>query len=160
MTDQILGGYKRCPDCGEVKPFSEYNKHGAHKDGLQSSCKECEKRYKKKYRENNKDKVRGYRQTYYKKNKDKKLDYEARYCRCVKHPSCPAVGGCGAEFVIFVCPICGKEFRKLKSTVDRAYEKYGQTHFYCSRACYFESRRKARQTEYEKNIKRIMKEVK
>lgn len=32
---------KRCPKCGQVKPFSEFYKSAASKSGLQSYCKDC-----------------------------------------------------------------------------------------------------------------------
>ena len=136
-------GYKRCPKCDKVKPVSEFHKNRSKSDGLQIYCRVCILERGKEYYEENKDK-------FYAKNK--------KYYGCVKKPSCPAVGCNGAEFVIFTCPVCGKEFRRLKSKVDYQYEKYGQTHFYCSRECQRETLRKSHKTEYEKNIKRIRKE--
>ena len=32
---------KRCPRCGETKPFTEFHKHAKRRDGLQSICKSC-----------------------------------------------------------------------------------------------------------------------
>jgi len=32
---------KRCPRCGEEKPFSEFAKNRARRDGLQTYCKPC-----------------------------------------------------------------------------------------------------------------------
>lgn len=143
MTEEIPEGYKRCSMCREVKPVGEFHKNKYRKDGLQNCCKICMWEISKKY---------------YKENKERELENQKKYYRCVKKTSCPAVGGYGAEFVILTCPICGKEFRQLKSKVDYLYEKRGQTHFYCSKACFYESKRKAHTTEYEKNIKRIRKE--
>lgn len=34
---------KRCTKCKEEKPLDEFNKHAAHKDGLQYVCRTCEK---------------------------------------------------------------------------------------------------------------------
>ena len=138
MTE-VPEGYKRCSKCGEVKPVGEFSRNKSTKDRLRSECKECEKEYRKE-------------------TKDKQQKRRIKYYRCTKKPSCPAVGGLGAEFVILTCPICGKEFRRLKSKYDWDYENNGQTHYYCSLECYRISTRKARQTEYEKNIKRIRKE--
>jgi len=142
MTE-VPEGYKRCSKCGEVKPVGEFHKNKYRKDGLQNCCKICMWEISKKY---------------YEENKDKMKVRVKKYSRCVNKPSCPAVGGRGAKFVILTCPICGKEFRILKSKADYKYEKYGQTQFHCSKECYWESKRKSHTTEYEKNIKRIRKE--
>ena len=138
MTE-VPEGYKRCSKCGEVKPVGEFNKSRTERDGLQYYCKIC-------------------RRKQYEENKEKDYVRITKYNKCVKKPTCPLVGGRGAEFVILTCPICGKVFRQLKSRVDNLYEKYGQTHFYCSHECHYESMRKSHKTEYEKNIKRIRKE--
>jgi hypothetical protein len=34
-------GQKRCPDCGETKPVSAFNRNGSRPDGLQFYCKSC-----------------------------------------------------------------------------------------------------------------------
>ena len=143
MTTEIQEGYKRCSTCGEVKPVEEYYKDRTKNDGLRRVCKTCTKKRMKKY---------------YNKNKDRLHEYEKKYLKCVKKPSCPLVGGYGAKFVIFTCPICGKEFRRNKSVVDGLYERTGQTHIYCSRECFHESIRKSHKSESEKNIARIRKE--
>ena len=142
MTE-VPEGYKRCPKCGEVKLFGEFHKNKYRKNELQDYCKIC---------------IREKRKKYYEENKDAALDKMKKYYRCVKKTSCPAVGGYGADFVTLTCPICGKEFRLRKAYVDYRYENRGQTHFYCSRECQYESMRKSHTTEYEKNIKRIRKE--
>ena len=41
---------KRCSKCGEIKPFSEFNKQKDHKYGLSAHCKKCISEYYKKYR--------------------------------------------------------------------------------------------------------------
>ena len=143
MTEEIPEGYKRCSKCGEVKSVEEFYKNKCHKDGLHNYCKICTREINKKHHE---------------ENKEAALDKMKKYDRCVKKPSCPAVGGNGAKFVVLTCPICGKEFRRRKAWVDYQYENKGQTHFYCSRECQYESMRKSHTTEYEKNIKRIRKE--
>ena len=142
MTE-VPEGYKRCSKCGEIKPVGEFHTDNVAPDGKKLRCKAC---------------VKLSMQKYWKEHKDHLLEYERNYYKCVKKPSCPAVGGYGAKFVVLTCPICGKEIRKLESTVNKLYRLRSQTKFYCSRSCYWESQRKARQTEYEKNIKRIRKE--
>ena len=70
---------KRCPVCGEYKPYSEYYKDKSRLDGLYNHCKTCQKAYSrawtsshmtlhreyiKKYQENNKEKVAEARKLY------------------------------------------------------------------------------------------------
>lgn len=38
---------KKCPDCGEYKPISEFHKDRFRKDGLRVYCKECSNRQKR-----------------------------------------------------------------------------------------------------------------
>ncbi len=32
---------RRCSTCKELKPLSDFNRHSARKDGLDSKCREC-----------------------------------------------------------------------------------------------------------------------
>ena len=68
---------KRCTKCGEWKVASTINFHRQKKGkyGLKGECKECKKKYSKRYRENNKDKIA----QYCKANKDKKREYDKQY---------------------------------------------------------------------------------
>ena len=77
---------KKCTKCGEVKPFSEYQKNKQAKNGLRSECKVCKNAYYKankevfternnRHRENNPE----YREQYYKENKDRILAYQKQY---------------------------------------------------------------------------------
>lgn len=66
--DQI----KRCTKCGEDKPLGLFSVDAQKKDGYRSSCKDCDKLNRdnqkvasKKWRQSNKDHVRGYKQKYY-----------------------------------------------------------------------------------------------
>ena len=72
---------KECTKCGEVKPFSEYNKMKCGKHGLQFKCKACDRAYyeqnKKriiartaKYYDDNKDKISNTAKSYRKQNKE------------------------------------------------------------------------------------------
>jgi hypothetical protein len=58
---------KKCNKCKEVKPYSEFYKYKTGKDGFRSSCKYCQKQWRKE----NKEKINQYRKQYYKENKDK-----------------------------------------------------------------------------------------
>ena len=62
---------KHCFACNTTKPDNGFHKNKAQKDGLATQCKECSKIRGKKYRENNKDKVRDYLADYYQQYKDK-----------------------------------------------------------------------------------------
>jgi YHS domain-containing protein len=141
----ITDDMKRCPKCGEVKALSEFQKNRTRKDGLQVWCKTC---------------INPVHNVWYEANIEKQRKLEQRYYRCVKNPSCPAVGGLGAKFVVFTCPICGVEFRKRKAGVDYEYEHRGQTVFYCSRECFWESKRKTETHDYKEIIDKIKKENK
>ena len=48
---------KACIKCSEVRELSYYNKAKSNKDGHRNNCKDCEKLWKKEYRENNKKKI-------------------------------------------------------------------------------------------------------
>ena len=43
MATEIIS--KRCPQCKQIKPLSEFNKDRSRKDGLQAYCKSCLKAY-------------------------------------------------------------------------------------------------------------------
>ena len=57
---------KQCTKCGEIKAFEYFYKYKTSKDGLQSSCKEC----RKKYYEQNKEKIAARNKKYYGENKE------------------------------------------------------------------------------------------
>ena len=157
MSD-IQEGYKRCSKCGEVKPISEFRLHKNYAGGHQTTCKMCERIHTKKWQASHKEEINHKFRIHYHENPKCQLDRVKKYYACVKHPSCPAVGGNGAKFVTLTCPICGEEFRRSKSRIDTDYQRRGTTKFYCSRECQFESMRKSHKSEYEKNITRIRKE--
>ena len=70
---------KRCKKCKEEKKKSEYYKHCASKDGLRSSCKLCLSVQKKKYRENNKEKVLARNRKYRENNREKIFTKRKQY---------------------------------------------------------------------------------
>jgi YHS domain-containing protein len=153
---------KRYRDTHKEKIAEDRKKYyECNKDTILKKSKEYYEENKEQFAEKyyeNIDENREYMREQYKKHKDNRLKYAKTYASCVKNPSCAAVGGRGAKFVILVCPVCGKEFRRLKSEVDFFYEYRGQTVFYCSRACSAEAQRKSHKSKYEKNITRIRKE--
>ena len=141
MTDETT---KRCSNCGQYLPLSEFYKRKTFKDGLDYWCKSC-------YREYNK--IR------YETHQSDMLSHTRKYRNCVTKPSCTRVGGRGAQFELFVCEICGTEFRRRKTAVDYDYEHRGYLPRFCSRECRVESMRKSHKSKYEKEIERIKKEI-
>ena len=141
MTDEKT---KICSKCGRELPLSEFTKNKKTKDGLHYWCKSCSREYSKIRHE-----------TY----KSDELTYARKYYKCTTKPSCPRVGGKGAQFELFVCEVCGTEFRRSKTQVDSNYERCGYLPRFCSRECKFESQRKSHKSKYEKEIERIKKET-
>ena len=141
MTDEPT---KKCSKCGRELPLSEFCKDKTSKDRLSYWCKSCKREY---------DKIR------YETHKSDVITRARKYLKCVTKPSCPRVGGRGAQFELFSCEICGKEFRRSKSKVDYEYEHYGHLPRFCSSECKYESMRKSHKSKYEKEIERIKKEV-
>jgi len=81
---------KVCTKCGKEKEFEKFNKDKSKKDGLYSSCKKCKKLSNAEYRKNNKDnrkryveenkeKIKRYMKEYRKNNKEKIRQYGKRY---------------------------------------------------------------------------------
>jgi len=135
---------KKCSKCGRELPLSEFDKNKSMKDGLDHKCKDCKKEY---------NKLR------YEKNQDLILNQGRKYRKCVIKPSCQLVGGRGGQFEIFTCEICGKKFRRNKSTIDWNYEHLGCLPRFCSKECRNESMRKSNTSKYAKEIERIKKEM-
>lgn len=57
---------KQCNSCKEIKPFNCFSLNKNSKDGIQSKCKECNKRYRNK----NQNHQKAYAKEYYKENKE------------------------------------------------------------------------------------------
>ena len=72
---------KRCTKCGRWLVASEINfykqKYGKYKLG--SRCKECEKKRRKQYREDNREKEVEWHKKYYEANRDKILEQHKQY---------------------------------------------------------------------------------
>ena len=141
MTNELT---KVCPKCGRELPLSEFCKDKTSKDRLSYWCKSCKREY---------DKIR------YETHKSDVITRARKYLKCVTKPSCPRVGGRGAQFELFSCEICGKEFRRLKNQVDWNYEHRGTLPRFCSKECQFEAMLKTHKSKYANEIERIKKEV-
>jgi hypothetical protein len=70
---------KKCSKCGIDKDLSEFNKRKSSSDGFHYQCRECCNIDKKKYREENPEKIREYKKKYREENPDKVKEYRKRY---------------------------------------------------------------------------------
>jgi hypothetical protein len=70
---------KICSRCKIEKNIFQFNNRKTSSDGKRSSCKECENLEIKKWRLNNKEKVKLQKQRYLKKNHKKNLDRGKKY---------------------------------------------------------------------------------
>lgn len=66
---------KFCHKCNRELSHEEFYKCRRAKDGLQSKCKQC----LKKYNEKNKERIKKYQENYRKKNKRKMKEYNKKY---------------------------------------------------------------------------------
>jgi hypothetical protein len=62
---------KQCTKCNKKKGLSEFNNHKISNDGKRHECKNCQKKYNQKFRNNNQKHIKKYNRSYYKKNKQK-----------------------------------------------------------------------------------------
>ena len=62
---------KACSKCGEEKELNCFSKHAGCKYGVNSQCKECEK----KYRQLNKQKIKEQKKRYYFENREYYIQY-------------------------------------------------------------------------------------
>lgn len=63
---------KRCGQCGEYFPHSDFNKNKTKYDGLDSFCRRCRSEYNRKYRKANSKAISEYNKQY---NKEHKSSY-------------------------------------------------------------------------------------
>ena len=70
---------KCCSGCGVAKSLDDFHRNRTRPDGRTSQCKECQSARDRRYREENRDKVRERRSRYYEENRDKAIEYSRRY---------------------------------------------------------------------------------
>ena len=70
---------KTCTKCGETKSLDGFHRNKEGVDGRHSRCKECRRERKRRYYEENRDKVLESQCSYREENRDKTLDYQRRY---------------------------------------------------------------------------------
>jgi hypothetical protein len=65
-------GLKRCTECNQIKPLTEFRRAPKGSYGRASKCKECRATYAYAYRQKHPDKVRAQKQRWIDENRDKK----------------------------------------------------------------------------------------
>lgn len=96
---------KICTKCKIEKDTFDFYKIKAYKDGYCTWCKDCKIKYNKKYRQNNKEKIKEYRGNYYKEQRKKfpwKSHYKEAKSRCYNpnRPNYKYYGGRGIKFLM------------------------------------------------------------
>lgn len=82
---------KKCSQCKEDKPFEKFSKDSKRKDGLQTSCKACQKLLGKKYYDNNKAEV-----------KDTAKQYRAQTRKIIQKLKEIPCKDCGVQYEYYV----------------------------------------------------------
>ena len=72
---------RKCTKCGEwlVASSVNFNKNKSCKYGLNSQCKECNKKHSKKYYEENKESIAKQQKEYREENKEVRAEYHKKY---------------------------------------------------------------------------------
>lgn len=70
---------RTCRTCQQDKEESEFQKHSAASDGLNTQCKACVSEYRKQWRKDNPSKHRQYKEVYRAKHGDRIKESEAEY---------------------------------------------------------------------------------
>ena len=125
---------KRCARCKEEKEFSQFYKNSSKKDGLQTRCKVCTKKYeknnrekilarKRKYHEKNREKIRATQRKYRENNKEKIRVAHRKY-RKLKWATCPMfkmVNGLRGRLRTALCGKCksARTMALLACTVEQ-----------------------------------------
>lgn len=76
---------KQCTKCKEVKSFNDFHKDANRKYGIRGTCKVCAKQDRKKYTQQNKQKIKEFNKQYRKENKQKIKEYSKNYREENKH---------------------------------------------------------------------------
>ena len=70
---------KTCTKCGETKPLDDFHRNRSKAYGRNIWCRECTAEGKRRYYEENRDKVRECNRRYREENRDKGLERHRRY---------------------------------------------------------------------------------
>jgi hypothetical protein len=72
---------KICIKCNILKEYIEFPLRKDSKDGYRNSCKECEYKKTKKWKEENSDITKEYNKNYLLNNKERLNKYKNNYCK-------------------------------------------------------------------------------
>lgn len=75
----IIPSEKRCPECGVIRPSSEWRRDRTSPDGLESCCKPCKRAKEAKYYAENGEKVRERRRRWREANREKDRESARRW---------------------------------------------------------------------------------
>lgn len=64
MKKILLTRGKVCGDCKQIKAFPEFNKSSAIRDGMQRTCRECQRKYRETKKEHLRERQRQYQKTH------------------------------------------------------------------------------------------------
>lgn len=70
---------RKCCTCGKKKSFEEFSKNKSKKEGMNSQCKDCQRRYNDKYYETNKAYLINYQKEYGSENQEKVREQKKTY---------------------------------------------------------------------------------
>lgn len=73
-----LDGLKRCPQCGDTKPLSDFHNNKRSHDGLASYCKPCSVNSVRAYHQRNPQKHRDYNRNWDRANPGRKADSQLK----------------------------------------------------------------------------------
>lgn len=76
-----LPAEKRCPNCGEVKPASEFYKNEGSSDGLGGYCKSCTSKGAVEWQKANPERLKEHRRRYEDSHPERKVQMQERFDR-------------------------------------------------------------------------------
>lgn len=81
MNDKI---HKKCPYCGEVKLYSDFNRNKSSYDGYCSWCRVCDNEKHREYRTIHSEEIKEKKKAYYKRTykKNPELNRQKHFKRC------------------------------------------------------------------------------
>jgi hypothetical protein len=103
---------KACFKCGEIKPLTEYYKHGQMKDGHLNKCKTCTKKdvHIHRHESDSREKILSYdRERGNRQNKEYLKEYREKYPKKYKAHCMIANAIRNKKLFREPCAVCGKE---------------------------------------------------
>jgi len=128
---------KRCRECGEEKPLSEFYRRAANRDGRRGNCKACQNARAQTWRDAHPKRAKAIRDKYRHSHKSEKAAYQRRYYARIgsegiaelNHRRRTRERGAEGHYTApewlrlleqhQCCPCCGEPFtEELSATVD------------------------------------------